>query len=154
MRGARAAAVRGLGGLALDTARLTRRHRPAALLAWGSRAVLAAAAAPLSGAPWLAVHHDLLPSAGVAAAVRPATLRADGAVATSEAVARDLRRGGVTILHPGVDLAAWPPQGAPEGPPRALVLGALVPWKRTDLALEIAARVPQLGLEIAGAPLP
>ena len=154
MRGARAAAARGLGGLALDTARLARRHRPAALLAWGSRAVLAAAAAPLSGTPWLAVHHDLLPSAGVAAAVRPATVRADGAVATSEAVARDLRRGGVTILHPGVDLAAWPPQGAPEGPPRALVLGALVPWKRADLALEIAARIPELGLELAGAPLP
>jgi glycosyltransferase involved in cell wall biosynthesis len=34
------------------------------------------------------------------------------------------------------------------------VLGALVPWKRADLALEIAARVPELQLELAGATLP
>ena len=34
------------------------------------------------------------------------------------------------------------------------MLGALVPWKRPDLALEIAARVPELRLEIAGAPIP
>ena len=142
LRGARGAAVRGLGGLALDAARLARRHRPAVLAAWSARAVLAAAAAPRAGAPLLAVHHDLLPGGSVAAAVRAATLRADGVVATSEAVARDLRRGGVTILHPGVDLAAWPPLPAPEGPPRALVLGALVGWKRADLALEIAARLP------------
>lgn len=154
MRGARAGAARGLGGLALDTARLARRHRPAVVAAWGSRALLAAAAAPRGGTPLLAVHHDLLPSAGVAAAVRAATLRADGVVAASEAVARDLRRGGVTILHPGVDLGAWPPLPAPGGAPRALVLGALVAWKRADLALEIAARLPGLELELAGAPLP
>ena len=48
-------------------------------------------------------------------------------------------------------LAAAPP---PAGPPRALVLGALVPWKRADLALEIAARMPELRLELAGAPMP
>jgi glycosyltransferase involved in cell wall biosynthesis len=157
LRGARAAAVQRLGGLSLDAARLARRHRPAALVAWSARAVLAAAAAPLAGAPWLAVHHDLLPRAGVAAAVRAATRRADGVVATSRAVARDLRvsrDGGVTILHPGVDLAAWAPLPRAEGPPRALVLGALVPWKRADLALEIAARVPDLELELAGARLP
>ena len=40
------------------------------------------------------------------------------------------------------------------GPPRALCLGALVPWKRTDLALEIAARLPDLRLDVAGAVLP
>jgi glycosyltransferase involved in cell wall biosynthesis len=86
--------------------------------------------------------------------VGAATLRADAAAAASEAVARDLRRGGTTILHPGVDLAAWSLLPAPDGPPRALLLGALVPWKRADLALEIAARVPGLRLELAGAPLP
>jgi len=153
LRGARAGAGRGLAGLALDAARLARRREPAALAAWGSRAVLAAAAAPLSGTPWLAVHHDLLPSAGVAAAVRAATRRADGVLATSRAVARDLRAP-ATILHPGVDLAAWPVLPVPEGPPRAIVLGALVPWKRADLALEVAARVPAVRLELAGAPLP
>ena len=167
LRGARAQAARGLAGLALDAARLARRHAPAALVAWGSRAVLATAAAPRSGAPWLAVHHDLLPSAGVAAAVRAASRRAGGVVATSRAVAHDVappRAGaphaagepapGVTILHPGVDLAAWPPLPPAGGPPCALLLGALVPWKRADLALEIAARVPDLRLEIAGAPIP
>jgi glycosyltransferase involved in cell wall biosynthesis len=172
MRGARARAVLGLSGLAVDAARLARRHAPAALVAWGSRAVLATAAAPRGGAPWLAVHHDLLPSAGVAAAVRAATRRADGVVATSRAVACDVTAttrdalhaageppageapAAVTILHPGVDLAAWTPLPPAGGPPRALVLGALVPWKRGDVALEIAARLPQLRLEIAGAPLP
>jgi glycosyltransferase involved in cell wall biosynthesis len=156
LRGARAQAVRGLAGLALDAARLARRRRPAAVLAWGARAVLATAAAPLGGAPWLAVHHDLLAGAGVAAAVRAASRRADGIVAASHAVARTLPGPGsdLAILHPGVDLAAWPLLPPAEGPPRALVLGALVPWKRADLALEIAARVPDLRLEIAGAPLP
>ena len=42
----------------------------------------------------------------------------------------------------------------PQGPPRALCLGALVPWKRADLALEIAVRIPELRLDVAGAPLP
>ena len=128
---------------------------PAALVAWGARAVLAAAAAPRAGAPLLAVHHDLLPSAGVAAAVRAATLRADGAVATSEAVARDLRRGGVTILHPGVDLAAWPPCRAAGGPAaraRARRAG------RRGSAPTSRSRSPRAcrscELELAGAPLP
>ena len=59
------------------------------------------------------------------------------------------------MLHPGVDLAAWSPAPLPpHEPPRALVLGALVPWKRPDLALEVAARVPGLQLELAGAPMP
>ena len=158
LRRARLIAVGRLGGLAVDAARLARRRRPAALVAWSARAVLAAAAAPLAGTPWLAVHHDLLPGTGVRTAVRTATRRAGGIVATSRAVARELRLppadGGVTILHPGVDLAAWRVLPPADGPPRALVLGALVPWKRPDLALEIAARVPGLELELAGAPLP
>ena len=58
------------------------------------------------------------------------------------------------MIHPGVDLTAGALGDPPPGPPRALCLGALVPWKRADLALEIAARVPDLRLDIAGAPLP
>ncbi len=153
MRGQRLTALRGLGGLALDAARLARRVRPAALVAWGSRAVLAVAATPPADTPVLAVHHDLPPSAGVAAALRRATARADGVVATSHAVERALGRR-ATVLHPGVDLCAWPVLEPPEGPPHALVLGALVPWKRADLALETAARIPELRLTVAGAPLP
>jgi len=154
LRGARGAALHGLGGLALDAARLARRGRPSVVVAWGARAVLATALAPLAGAPVLAVHHDLLPRRDVAAAVRVATRRAAGALATSHAVARDLRAP-ASVLHPGVDLGAWRPAPAPQPePPCALVLGALAPWKRADLALEIAARVPELRLTVAGAPLP
>ena len=40
------------------------------------------------------------------------------------------------------------------GSARGALLGALVPWKRADLALEIAARSPGLRLDVAGAPLP
>jgi glycosyltransferase involved in cell wall biosynthesis len=58
------------------------------------------------------------------------------------------------VIHPGVDAAHWQLPDAPAGPPRALVLGALVPWKRADLALEIAARLPELELDVAGTPLP
>lgn len=152
MRGARGAALRGLAGLARDARRLTRELQPAAVAAWGARAVLAAAAVPLP-APVLAVHHDLPPSPGVGAVVRAASRRAAGAIATSEAVARELG-GAAAVLRPGVDLAAFSPTPPPAGPPRALVLGALVPWKRADLALEVAALVPELTLTVAGAPLP
>ena len=123
------------------------------LVAWGARAVLAAALVRRRP-PLLAVHHDLLARARVRALVRAATRRADGVAAASEAIARDLGLPEVAILHPGVDLAAFSPQPLPDGPPHALVLGALVPWKRADLAVEIAERVPELHVTIAGAPLP
>jgi glycosyltransferase involved in cell wall biosynthesis len=154
-RGALVAAVKGIAGLSGDASRLNRRHKPIAIAAWGARAVLAAAGARLGRTPVIAVHHDLLP-ATVAGPVRSATRRAAGTVATSIAVARDLRVShDPVILHPGVDLKAWTPQPPPPpSPPHALVLGALVPWKRADLALEVAARLPELQLTIAGAPLP
>jgi glycosyltransferase involved in cell wall biosynthesis len=91
--------------------------------------------------------------------LRAASARADALVATSGAIARAAdpaaRRVGRThVIHPGVDAAAWALPDPPPPPPRALLLGALVPWKRADLALEIAARLPDLQLDIAGAPLP
>lgn len=146
--------ARGLAGLARESAALARRHRPAALVAWGARAVLATALLP-ARAPVLAVHHDLLPRGRVRGAVRWATARSEGVAAASAAIAADVGAPGAVILHPGVELAAWSPSPLPPPePPRALVLGALVPWKRPDLALEVAARVPELQLELAGAPLP
>jgi len=146
----------GLAALARDIAALARRHRPHALAAWGARAVLAAAAVPRDRRPPdLAVHMDLLPRHGLAPAVRWATGRADGVATASAAIGRALLRDAITVLHPGVDLAAWRPERLPpSAPPRALVLGALVRWKRPDLALEVAARIPELQLELAGAPLP
>jgi glycosyltransferase involved in cell wall biosynthesis len=156
LRGAVGAATRGLAGFSGDARRLVKRHGPAVVAAWGARAVLGVAGARTGRTPVLAVHHDLLPSAGVAAAIRTATRRAAGTVATSVAVARDLRIShDIVVLHPGVDLRALQPQPLPPAqPPSALVLGALVPWKRADLALEVAALVPELKLTIAGAPLP
>jgi glycosyltransferase involved in cell wall biosynthesis len=134
--------VAGVLGLARDLRRL----QPACIVAWGARAVLAAS---LAGRPWLAVHHDLL-SPPVRAAVRAAGRRADGAVAASHAIARDM---GGAVLHPGVDLDAFAPRPLPDGPPHALVLGALVGWKRPGLALEVAARMPELRLTLAGGAL-
>jgi glycosyltransferase involved in cell wall biosynthesis len=174
-RGRSGRAAADLAALAAGIARAARRHRPAVIVASGLRPVLAAAAAPLSGATLVTVHHDL-PHPAVAAATRPAARRAAASIAVSGAVAEQLRgrggpqRGGlaapggsaapggladrVVVIHPGVDAADWVVADAPAGPPRALVLGALVPWKRADLALEIAARIPELALDVAGAPLP
>ncbi len=152
----------------------------AALVAWGGRAVLAAALLGRRPAV-LAVHHDLMPRAarrwgvsapaaswpadaataaaaagraGVRAALRAASRRADGVAAASAAIAADLGLPDVTVLHPGVDLAAFTPAPAPAGPPHALVLGALVAWKQADLAIAVAELLPELRVTIAGAPLP
>ncbi len=59
-----------------------------------------------------------------------------------------------TVIHPGVDIEAFAPAAAlPSGPPTLLVLGAIVPWKGTDVALEAAARLPGVRLVVAGEPL-
>jgi glycosyltransferase involved in cell wall biosynthesis len=139
----------GLARMAWEIAGISHRHRPAALVAWGSRAVLALSATPRRP-PTIAVLHDIHRGA-LRTAVQAAAKRAGGVVAASRAVADGLD---ATILHPGVDLDAFSPMPLPDGPPRALFLGALVAWKRPDLALEIAARMPELRLTIAGAPLP
>jgi glycosyltransferase involved in cell wall biosynthesis len=135
----------GLVGMARELARI----EAELLVAWGARATLAAA---LLRRPVLAVHHDLHRNAAVRAAVRAATRRADGVAAASHAIADELRMS-AAVLHPGVDLATFLPTPPPDGPPRALVLGALVGWKRPDLALEIARRMPDLHVTLAGAPL-
>jgi len=169
LRAGPAAAARhaaGLAGLARDTARASRRHAPRAVIAWGARAILASALRR-GGPPLLAVHNDLIGGGPVAAAVRRTTARADRVAALSHAIAADVARaparprepdparaGEIAVLHPGVDLDAWHPAPVPDGPSVALVLGALVPWKRPELALEVAARVPRLRLELAGEAIP
>jgi glycosyltransferase involved in cell wall biosynthesis len=156
-RSARAALdVAALGG---DIARLARTHSPALVVASGRRPLLAAAAAPLGGARLLALLHDFPPDRLTGRVLGTACARADAIVATSGAIARaadpSARRLARThVVHPGVDAAHWALPDPPPGPPRALILGALVPWKRADLALEIAARVPDLQLDVAGASLP
>jgi glycosyltransferase involved in cell wall biosynthesis len=157
-RGRSGRAALDLTALAADVTRLARAQHPAVVVASGQRALLAAAWAPLAGARLLALLHDL-PARPIAALICAAAARADAIVATSGAIARacdpDARRLGRThVIHPGVDAAAWQLPDPPPGPPRALYLGALVPWKRADLALEIAARMPELCLDLAGAALP
>ncbi len=154
----RVRAVTGLLGLGRETRALARRERFGLVVLWGMRALLAGAPAlaPRRRRPALLFHHhDLLPGPAVGRAVRAASRRCDGVVALSEAIARDLG-GEAAILHAGVDLGAFAPSPFPAGS-HALLLGAIVPWKRPDLALEavaLAAReVPELRLTVAGAPL-
>jgi len=151
-RGRALAAAGDLAALGLDVARLARRRRPGLIVASGRHALLAATATPRAGAPLLALAHDLA-HGPLRALLRAAAAHADAVVATSAAVARSVAPR-AQVIHPGVDPAAWSLPAPPPGPPLALCLGALVPWKRADLALEIAARVPGLQLDLAGAPLP
>ena len=123
------------------------RLRPKTLVAWGAKAVMAAAAVPR--ARTIAVHHDLFASPALRGAVRATTKRADVVVAASQAIADELRLP-ATILHPGVDLEAFTPTPLPDGPPKALIAGALVPWKRPDLAVEIARKMPDVHFTFAG----
>src|SRR3954470_15931330 len=141
---------------------------PELVVAWGMRSALATAAALRRGPeppPWIFEHVDSLPGPAIAGAVRAAAARADRIVCISEAVARDLdptgaMRDRIEVIHCGVDLTRFAPRDAnarDTDPTEALVLGAIVPWKRPDLALEIAAlatrELPDLRLRIAGAPL-
>src|SRR3954470_19834349 len=75
----------GLARAAWDVGGLLHRQRPAALVAWGSRAVLAAAAIPRRP-PTVAALHDIHRGA-VRTAVRTAAKRSDTIVAASHAVA-------------------------------------------------------------------
>jgi glycosyltransferase involved in cell wall biosynthesis len=155
-RGRDVAAARDLAALAGDIARLAHRRRPALIVASGQRPLLAAAWIPRAGARLLGLLHDLPPQSPAGAALlRGAARRADALVATSAAIAAEAGAP-AAVVHPGVDLGAWEtaPEPPTRPPPRALCLGALVPWKRPDLALEIAARVPGLALDLAGEPLP
>ncbi len=137
--------------------------RPRCVIGWSMRGVLVAAGAlaGMRGAPPLVFcQNDLVPSRGVGTAVRAAASRAQRVVALSHAIADDLDPTGrmaVEVIHPGVDLERFTPTPLPDGPPEALVLGAIVGWKRPGLALdvaELAARdLPGLTVRLAGAPL-
>jgi glycosyltransferase involved in cell wall biosynthesis/GT2 family glycosyltransferase len=153
-----AAHARELRGLIRDV-------RPDALIAWGMRTAIAAAAAvrALRERPPLVFEHvDFLPGPAIARAVRAAAARADFVVCLSRALADDLdpdRRlsGRIRVVPCGVDADSFRPGDAHARAADVLLLGAIVPWKRPDLALEIAAaaarELPDLRLKLAGAPL-
>ena len=152
-----------IGAQSAEVRRLVRRLAPRCVIGWSMRGVLASAGA-LAGAraapPLVFAHNDLAPSPGVARVVRLAAGRAAGVLALSRAIAEDLDplgRLAVEVIHPGVDLDRFAPSPLPAGPPEVLVLGAVVDWKRPDLALETAALaardLPGLRLRLAGAPM-
>ena len=90
-------------------------------------------------------------------AVRHAADRADLVIVPSAAVADDLSaRRPPLVIHPGVDLERFDTGPVPVAPPEVLTLGALVAWKRLDVALEAIAIVrrarPDVRLRVAGAP--
>jgi hypothetical protein len=154
----RASAALALAEHAREVRGAVRRLRPACVVGWSMRGLLSAAGAleGVHGAPPLVfAQNDLVPSAGVGLAVRAAARRCALVVALSEAIAAGLPAP-VEVIHPGVDLDRFPERPLP-GRPTVLALGAIVGWKRLDLALEtvaLAARtLPALRLRVAGAPL-
>jgi GT2 family glycosyltransferase/glycosyltransferase involved in cell wall biosynthesis len=137
--------------------------RPRAVVAWGMRSAIACAGAlklVRPRPPLVFEHVDLVPRSPAAArAVRTAAGSADLVIALSDAVAGDLdprRQLGdrLRVAWPGIDVERFAASGPPAGPPTALLLGAIVPWKRPDLALEAAAvaarELPGLRLVVAG----
>jgi len=80
--------------------------------------------------------------------VRAVARRADVTIALSRAIAGDLGEQAV-VVHPGVDLERFTVSPPGEG---ALVLGAIVDWKRPELAVAIAERAG-VPLTFAGEPL-
>lgn len=151
----RIAAPLEIAGAAREVAGLLRATRPALVVAWSMRALLACSLAGRGShrPPLLFQHNDLLPSGLVGSAVRRAARRARRVVCLSRAIADDLALPGAEVIHAGVDLDRFRPGGAPPAEPAALTLGAIVGWKRPELALEVAARVPGLRLRLAGEPL-
>jgi N-acetylglucosaminyl-diphospho-decaprenol L-rhamnosyltransferase len=158
----RLAAPARIAAQAAEVRALVASARPEALVGWSMRAGMAcAAAAPR--VPLMLQHNDLLPGPLVARAVRRAAGRADLVVAVSSCVARDLDPDGrlgkeVWVIHPGVDLDRFRPRrGGGPAEPEVLVLGAIEPWKRPELALEAvalaAAELPGVRLRVVGAPI-
>jgi N-acetylglucosaminyl-diphospho-decaprenol L-rhamnosyltransferase len=150
-----------IAALAREVRDLTRSLRPDVVFGWGTRAAMACAAA-LSGLEprprFVFQNNDILRGPVISQAVRAAARRADLIVAPSAVVARDLDTDGTlaartVVVPPGVDLAHFEP-GDADRPREALLLGAIVGWKRPRLALEavaLAAReLPDLKLRVAG----
>src|SRR6476620_3914056 len=160
----RVGSVARVGAHSRELRRLYGDVRPDVVVAWGMRTAMATAAAMQripAPPPWVFVHVDFLPGGSIGRAVRAAAARADRAVCISHAVAEDLdpdarMRDRIEVIHPGVDAARFAP-GTGTSNSDVPLRGAIVPWKRPDLALEIAAiatrDAPDLRLRIAGAPL-
>ncbi len=161
LRGERLRAVARVAAHAREARSLIRSLDPELTVAWGMRSAIAVwlARAP-RGAPFVVGHCDFLPGPAIGALVRAAARSAERVLVLSDAIASDLDPAGrlgdrIVVVHPGVEPP--PADGPPARPPEVLVLGALVPWKRPDLALEALAlaraQMSDLRLRFVGGPL-
>ena len=152
-----------IAGQAREVGELVAALRPAVTVGWGTRAAIACAPAIHRAHPtsqFVFQNNDLLQGPIIARIAQAMAYQSDLVVALSAAIARDLDPHGslddrTVVIPPGVDLDAYAHIGPPpDGPPRALVLGAIVGWKRPRLALEAVAlaarRLPNLQLTVAG----
>jgi GT2 family glycosyltransferase/glycosyltransferase involved in cell wall biosynthesis len=147
--------------------RLAADLRPAVTVLWGMRSALAGLsiaprrAAGLGPGRVVVAHNDFVPGPAIGRLLLRACMAADATVVLSRACARDLDPDGVlgdrlAVIHPGVD-ASQRAATTPPRPPVAVIAGALVGWKRPELALEICAAarrtLPELRLRVLGAPI-
>ena len=138
--------------------------RPDIVVLCGMRSVIAGLALgrPGRGPAVVFQHSDLLPGPVIGRLVRRAARRSDLVLALSRAVADDLDPEDVLgerlqVVQPGIEVERFDAGARPAEPPEVLVLGAIAPSKRPDLALEafaLARRAhPGLRLRLAGQPL-
>ena len=153
-------AVRRLVGFRREVRALVRDLDPSLVVACGMRAALALLLpGPPRHAPSVVfTHHDLLPGPLIGRLVRAAAARAAVVIVPSRTVALDLGpQVPAVVVHPGVDVERFASTGPPGASAQALVLGALVGWKRPELALETLAlarlKRPDLRLRLVGATL-
>ncbi|MEA2479782.1 MAG: N-acetylglucosaminyl-diphospho-decaprenol L-rhamnosyltransferase, partial [Thermoleophilaceae bacterium] len=154
-----------LAALAGEVRELARSLRPQVVFGWGTRAAMACAPGlrGLERRPaFVFQNHDMLQGPVIARVARAAAASADLIIAPSAVVARDLDPDGAldarTVVVPfGVDLARYDRATAMsmgDRRPEALLLGAIVGWKRPRLALEAVAlagrELPDLRLRVAG----
>ena len=168
---ARVRAVADLVGHRRELRRVTADLRPAVTVLWGMRSALAGLSAapgrPGRPRPWpwpgrvVVAHNDFVPGPAIGRLLLRACAAADATVVLSRACARDLDPDGVledrlSVIHPGVDVSERPASTPPQ-PPVAVIVGALVGWKRPELALEICAAarrtLPELRLRVLGVPI-
>jgi N-acetylglucosaminyl-diphospho-decaprenol L-rhamnosyltransferase len=150
--------VQRLVGHGLEARALVRDLNPDLVIACGMRSALALLLGHRPPPPIVFQHNDMLPGPSLALMVRAAAARADLVVVPSRAVAEDVgARVPTVVVHPGVDVGCFEQGRPPAAPPEVLVLGALVAWKRPDLALEAVALARRsrsdLRVRLVGAPL-